>query len=132
MESTGQPGRIQISEAVQKKIIVIKDQPFGFDAKHRVSCRGFGQVTAYFVSHCNIPPPRTLLESLRIKPHLGRFAFENPLPHLRGANPSSTRSSSNPNGSDAHSSKASVASGSKIRKEPELGPGTTGAPPPAY
>jgi class 3 adenylate cyclase len=122
MESTGQPGRIQVSEAVQKAVIAIPDQPFGFDAKHRVTCRGFGQVTAYFLSHSNVPPPKQLLVSLNIKPHLGRFFFENPVPHLKkGENSGSHHSSSSgpkAGSSDTHSSKASTVSGKDRKAAP--------------
>eukprot|EP00668_Euglena_longa_P026586 GGOE01033277.1.p1 GENE.GGOE01033277.1~~GGOE01033277.1.p1 ORF type:complete len:1140 (+),score=364.51 GGOE01033277.1:175-3420(+) len=77
MESTGQPGRVQVSEGVYHVIIKLKDQPFTFDSRHQVYCKGFGQVHAYFLSTSSTPPPEELLASLGIEPNLGQFHFDN-------------------------------------------------------
>eukprot|EP00667_Euglena_gracilis_P017309 EG_transcript_18217 len=76
MESTGQPGRIQVSEGVHHALLKTRDQPFTFHARHKVYCKGFGQVFAYFVATTSVPPPEELLTHLHIEPNLGRFHFE--------------------------------------------------------
>eukprot|EP00667_Euglena_gracilis_P007389 EG_transcript_7461 len=100
MESSGAPGRIQISESVFQAVINEKDQPFTFDARHRVACKGFGSVNAYFLSSCKLPPPKALLLSRHIQPNLGRFYFDNAVPGFRST-------ASKTSGSSGHTSAAS-------------------------
>jgi len=83
MESSGVPGRVQITEQVHRLVIKATDNPFTFDAKHKVMCKGFGSVAAYFVSTCSRPPPRDLLTQLAIKPNHGRFFFDSGIPAAR-------------------------------------------------
>eukprot|EP00668_Euglena_longa_P011075 GGOE01013432.1.p1 GENE.GGOE01013432.1~~GGOE01013432.1.p1 ORF type:complete len:1134 (+),score=292.86 GGOE01013432.1:137-3403(+) len=82
MESTGQPGRIQVSEGVHHTLLKVKDQPFTFDSRHKVSCKGLGQVFAYFLATARVPPPEELLARLGIEPNLGQFHFECGIPGL--------------------------------------------------
>eukprot|EP00667_Euglena_gracilis_P000539 EG_transcript_539 len=101
MESSGVPGRVQVSESVYHAVINEKDQPFTFDARHRVSCKGFGAVNAYFISSCRLPPPKTLLVNCHIQPNLGRFSFDNAVPGFRS---SSKTGSSAPDSTPEHNS----------------------------
>eukprot|EP00667_Euglena_gracilis_P000689 EG_transcript_688 len=82
MESTGQPGRIQISEGVHQSLLKVKGQPFTFDSRHKVYCKGFGHVVAYFLATSSAPPPEELLARLAIEPNLGQFHFDDGLPGL--------------------------------------------------
>jgi class 3 adenylate cyclase len=77
MESTGQPGRIQVSEGVARKVSAVPGQPFHFEPGHTTYCKGFGAVTSYFVRSTSEPPPRDLMVQLGLKPSLGMFYFDN-------------------------------------------------------
>jgi hypothetical protein len=77
MESTGQPGRIQVSEGVARKVSAVPGQPFHFEPGHKTYCKGFGAVSSYFVRSTVEPPPRDLLGNLGLKPALGMFYFDN-------------------------------------------------------
>eukprot|EP00668_Euglena_longa_P026580 GGOE01033271.1.p1 GENE.GGOE01033271.1~~GGOE01033271.1.p1 ORF type:complete len:1238 (-),score=338.86 GGOE01033271.1:1562-4912(-) len=83
MESTGQAGRIQVVEGVFQAVVAQNDQPFLFDSRHKVFCKGFGSVNAYFVAACSTSPPKELLAALHIEPNLGAFFFDNPVPEYR-------------------------------------------------
>eukprot|EP00668_Euglena_longa_P038145 GGOE01049129.1.p1 GENE.GGOE01049129.1~~GGOE01049129.1.p1 ORF type:complete len:1162 (-),score=412.06 GGOE01049129.1:1427-4474(-) len=80
MESTGQAGRIQVAEGVFKAVMMFKNQPFRFEGRHKVYCKGFGHISAYFVSCCKVAPPKGLLTSLHIEPNWGNYQFHNPVP----------------------------------------------------
>eukprot|EP00668_Euglena_longa_P027001 GGOE01033791.1.p1 GENE.GGOE01033791.1~~GGOE01033791.1.p1 ORF type:complete len:1150 (-),score=382.53 GGOE01033791.1:281-3730(-) len=85
MESTGQAGRIQVAEGVYLAVIKHKDQPFTFESRHKVYCKGFGHVSAYFVDTCLFAPPNDLLLSLHIEPNWGNYLFQNPVPAFGAA-----------------------------------------------
>jgi len=120
MESTGQPGRIQVAEGVYQTLAPLKEQPFTFEARHKVFCKGFGKVSAYFVSTCSVAPPRELLTALHVEPNFGNFYFDNPVPMARGA-AAAASGASNPHTSsqgshrDHESTKSSEASSRLIR-----------------
>eukprot|EP00668_Euglena_longa_P042272 GGOE01055831.1.p1 GENE.GGOE01055831.1~~GGOE01055831.1.p1 ORF type:complete len:1146 (+),score=403.95 GGOE01055831.1:24-3461(+) len=85
MESTGQAGRIQVAEGVYQAVMMCHNQPFTFEGRHKVHCKGFGHVSAYFVDTCLIPPPKDLLVSLHIEPNWGNYLFQNPVPAFGAA-----------------------------------------------
>eukprot|EP00667_Euglena_gracilis_P001392 EG_transcript_1391 len=72
MESSGVPGRVHLSESVHQAVANEKGQPFTFDSRHKVACKGFGSVNAYFINSCSLPPPKALLHKCHIQPNLGR------------------------------------------------------------
>eukprot|EP00668_Euglena_longa_P028595 GGOE01035876.1.p1 GENE.GGOE01035876.1~~GGOE01035876.1.p1 ORF type:complete len:1162 (-),score=411.87 GGOE01035876.1:1521-4565(-) len=114
MESTGVPGRVQVSESVFQSVVSVKDQPFTFDPRHRVSCKGFGSVNAYFVSSCTLPPPKSLLRSCGIQPNLGRFFFDNAVPGFKSSSKTGSsghNSTVDRNSSGGTSPRSSAASG---------------------
>jgi class 3 adenylate cyclase len=104
MESTGQPGRIQVAEGVYQTIVALKDQPFSFDARHKVFCKGFGNVSAYFVSTCTVPPPKELLTSLHVEPNFGNFYFDNPVPGFKTMAREAAPTSSSAHNTSSHGS----------------------------
>eukprot|EP00667_Euglena_gracilis_P000719 EG_transcript_719 len=109
MESTGQAGRIQVSEGVFKAVMMFKNQPFTFDGRHKVYCKGFGHVSAYFVGTCAVAPPKNLLVSLNIEPNWGCYHFQNPVPAFgvaKAKDPtrSSTSGSISPRSQQSHNS----------------------------
>eukprot|EP00667_Euglena_gracilis_P012321 EG_transcript_12642 len=128
MESTGQAGRIQVAEGVYQAVALCKDQPFLFESRHKVHCKGFGHVNAYFVDACAIAPPKELLERLHVEPNLGQFYFDNVVPDYKpaakgggpasGSGPASHGSSSTGNRHSPHSSAASL---KQLRTAPHLG-----------
>jgi len=127
MESTGQPGRIQVAEGVYQTIVALKDQPFTFEARHKVFCKGFGKVSAYFVNTCSVAPPKELLTALHIEPGFGNFYFDNPVPGFKAAargsvvtSQSNQHTSSHGSTKDHESTKSSEVSGRHIRAEATL------------
>eukprot|EP00668_Euglena_longa_P037764 GGOE01048635.1.p1 GENE.GGOE01048635.1~~GGOE01048635.1.p1 ORF type:complete len:120 (+),score=29.09 GGOE01048635.1:35-361(+) len=76
MQSTGEPGRIQVSEQLYKKVIGVPGQPFSFDAPHSVFCKGFGNVNAYMVRTTTEGLPPDLEVQLRLEPRFGPFYFD--------------------------------------------------------
>eukprot|EP00667_Euglena_gracilis_P000925 EG_transcript_923 len=83
MQSTGQPGRIQVSDLFHRSVIASPDQPFLFEDSHQVMCKGFGTVTSYFVKGTSETPPKALLTGLGLRPNLGLYFFENLVPGYR-------------------------------------------------
>jgi class 3 adenylate cyclase len=79
METTGQPGRIQVSEHVFRRVVAVPDQPFAFEHGHKAYCKGFGAVTSYFVRCSSEPPPKALMIQLGLEPRYGLFYFDNVL-----------------------------------------------------
>eukprot|EP00667_Euglena_gracilis_P000544 EG_transcript_544 len=79
MQSTGEPGRIQVSEQLYKKVIAVEGQPFTFDEPRSTYCKGFGNVSAYMVRTTTEGVPRDLQDELRLEPRYGAFAFDNVL-----------------------------------------------------
>eukprot|EP00668_Euglena_longa_P008511 GGOE01010260.1.p1 GENE.GGOE01010260.1~~GGOE01010260.1.p1 ORF type:complete len:1208 (-),score=403.92 GGOE01010260.1:1029-4382(-) len=126
MESTGQAGRIQVAEGVFQAVVAQKDQPFLFDPRHKVYCKGFGHVNAHFVGASTDAPPSALLAALNVEPNLGQFFFDNPVPGFKprmkgtaltsGTGGSSQRSSS----TGQQSAHSSTVSGNNIRAEASL------------
>eukprot|EP00669_Euglena_mutabilis_P002621 TRINITY_DN132_c0_g1_i1.p1 TRINITY_DN132_c0_g1~~TRINITY_DN132_c0_g1_i1.p1 ORF type:complete len:999 (-),score=276.51 TRINITY_DN132_c0_g1_i1:532-3528(-) len=121
MESTGQPGRIQVSEAIYQATTQVKGQPFVFETRHKVFCKGFGNVTAYYVNGCSVSPPLELLATLDIEPSLGQFYFDNPIPGFKALmkNGPTAASSARDSTHEASSARSSDVSGN-IRAEPAL------------
>eukprot|EP00667_Euglena_gracilis_P007661 EG_transcript_7735 len=76
MQSTGEPGRIQVSEQVYKKVISVPGQPFTFDAPRGTFCKGFGTVHAYMVRATTEGLPPDLEALLRLEPRFGPFSFD--------------------------------------------------------
>jgi len=99
MESTGVPGRIQVSEGVYQMAIKQKAQTFTFDPRHKVFCKGFGHVSAYFINTCHTPPPKALLQRMRIKPNLGHFYFDPAVPGFKAAHKGTNSGPSGSHGS---------------------------------
>eukprot|EP00668_Euglena_longa_P011017 GGOE01013367.1.p2 GENE.GGOE01013367.1~~GGOE01013367.1.p2 ORF type:complete len:303 (-),score=87.74 GGOE01013367.1:1608-2516(-) len=84
MQSTGEPGRIQVSEQLYKKVIATPGgQSFSFEAPHTVFCKGFGNVNAYMVHTTTEGLPRDLQADLRLEPRYGPFRFSNFLATVR-------------------------------------------------
>eukprot|EP00667_Euglena_gracilis_P021334 EG_transcript_23329 len=79
MQSTGEPGRIQVSEQLYKKVIAVPDQPFTFEAPRSALCKGFGAVNAYMVRGTSEGVPKDLQARLRLEPRYGAFRFDNVL-----------------------------------------------------
>eukprot|EP00668_Euglena_longa_P022304 GGOE01027758.1.p1 GENE.GGOE01027758.1~~GGOE01027758.1.p1 ORF type:complete len:357 (-),score=98.46 GGOE01027758.1:1559-2629(-) len=77
MQSTGEPGRIQVSEHLYKKVIAVPEQPFSFEAPRTTFCKGFGNVNAYMVRNTTEGLPKDLQDELRLEPRYGAFRFEN-------------------------------------------------------
>jgi len=125
MESTGQPGRVQVSELVYQAVVALKGQPFTFETRHKVFCKGFGNVSAYFLDTSAAAPPKDLLTRLRVEPNLGHFFFDNPIPTFKAplARPQGPATGSGSHsGSDQHSSQGSstVSGGRRIRADADL------------
>eukprot|EP00667_Euglena_gracilis_P000580 EG_transcript_580 len=87
MQSTGQPGRIQVSDLFYRSVIACPGQRFVFEPSRETMCKGFGMVKTYYVSSTGEAPPKDLLASLGLKPNLGLYFFENLVPGNR-KNPS--------------------------------------------
>jgi class 3 adenylate cyclase len=116
LESTGVPGRIQLAESTHSAVMRTKDAPFTFDKRHKVLCKGFGHVSAYFLATSTFAPPKDLLAKLRIEPFQEEFLFQG----LVGAIKVSTNSKGSATGSQKdtaskHSSKSSEKSGGAMR-----------------
>eukprot|EP00670_Eutreptiella_braarudii_P025018 CAMPEP_0174379242 /NCGR_PEP_ID=MMETSP0811_2-20130205/122584_1 /TAXON_ID=73025 ORGANISM="Eutreptiella gymnastica-like, Strain CCMP1594" /NCGR_SAMPLE_ID=MMETSP0811_2 /ASSEMBLY_ACC=CAM_ASM_000667 /LENGTH=1177 /DNA_ID=CAMNT_0015531721 /DNA_START=78 /DNA_END=3611 /DNA_ORIENTATION=- len=79
MESTGQPGRIQVSDGVYKAVISDPDSTFTFEGSHKTFAKGFGGIPAYFVKESLEPPPKALLQALQLEPNYPEFYFDNPI-----------------------------------------------------
>eukprot|EP00667_Euglena_gracilis_P025082 EG_transcript_29175 len=79
MQSTGEPGRIQVSEQLYREVVLVPGQPFGFEPPRSVYCKGFGPVSAYLVRSTAEGLPRGLREALRLEPRYGAFYFDNVL-----------------------------------------------------
>eukprot|EP00667_Euglena_gracilis_P000447 EG_transcript_447 len=79
MESTGQPGRIQVSEQLYRKVAAIPGQPFSFEPGHKAFCKGFGAVNSYFIRSTLKPPPKDLMLQLGLEPRYGLYYFDNVL-----------------------------------------------------
>eukprot|EP00667_Euglena_gracilis_P001000 EG_transcript_1000 len=77
MQSTGEPGRIQVSEQLYKKVIAATGQPFSFEPPRSTHCKGFGAVNAYLVRATAEGLPKDLQSELRLEPRYGAFYFEN-------------------------------------------------------
>eukprot|EP00667_Euglena_gracilis_P003458 EG_transcript_3466 len=77
MQSSGEPGRIQVSEQLYKKVIAVPGQPFTFDPPRSTMCKGFGAVSAYLVQGTSEGLPKDLQEQLRLEPRYGAFLFDN-------------------------------------------------------
>eukprot|EP00667_Euglena_gracilis_P001011 EG_transcript_1009 len=80
MQSTGEPGRIQVSEKMYHRVMAVPDQPFTFDPPRSILCKGFGTVHAYLVRTTAEGLPKDLQEKLALEPRYGAFYFENFLP----------------------------------------------------
>eukprot|EP00667_Euglena_gracilis_P001022 EG_transcript_1022 len=120
LESSGVPGRVHISESAFVAVSNVPDQPFTFDGRHRVMCKGFGSVNAYFINSCKLPPPKALLVSRHIQPNLGRFFFDNAVAGFRSS--SKTGSSAHASSADRHSKGDPVSPRSSAASGPGLGP----------
>jgi len=113
METTGQPGRIQVSEHVFRRVAAIPGQPFAFEHGHKAYCKGFGAVNSYFVRCCSEPPPKDLMLQLGLEPRYGLFYFDNVLTDTRaganyaGAAPASVHQSGSGGDSRSHTSSQS-------------------------
>eukprot|EP00668_Euglena_longa_P037763 GGOE01048633.1.p1 GENE.GGOE01048633.1~~GGOE01048633.1.p1 ORF type:complete len:315 (-),score=98.46 GGOE01048633.1:672-1571(-) len=77
MQSTGEPGRIQVSEQLYKKVIAVPGQPFSFEAPRSTFCKGFGTVNAYMVKTTTEGLPKDLQAQLGLEPLFGDFFFDN-------------------------------------------------------
>eukprot|EP00667_Euglena_gracilis_P000216 EG_transcript_216 len=84
MQSTGEPGRIQVSEQLYKKVIAVPGQPFAFEAPRSTFCKGFGHVNAYMVRTTAEGLPKDLQEQLQLEPRYGAFQFDNILSAASG------------------------------------------------
>jgi len=87
MQSTGVPGRIQVSDAFYRIIAAIPGQSYGFEESHETLCKGFGLVRGYFVQRTVEGPPEDLLETLQLEPNLGAFVYQNPVPNAKRGHP---------------------------------------------
>eukprot|EP00667_Euglena_gracilis_P003367 EG_transcript_3376 len=85
MQSTGLPGRIQVSELFYKSIVAIPGQQYSFEESHQTMCKGFGMVRCYFVQSTTEAPPNELVELLGLEPNLGLFFYESPVSHIKGS-----------------------------------------------
>jgi len=85
MESTGQPGRIQVAEKFFKRVIAVEGQPFAFEPSRPTYCKGFGAVNSYFVQSSIEPPPEDLLLRMGLEPRYGAFYFDNILDRIQQA-----------------------------------------------
>ena len=88
MQTTGEPGRIQISELMYERVTADPESRFTFERAHKAYAKGFGTIQAYFVEGSQEPPPKALLQSLGLEPYYGPFFHDNP---IMGATPSQPR-----------------------------------------
>eukprot|EP00667_Euglena_gracilis_P000355 EG_transcript_355 len=77
MQSTGEPGRIQVSEQLYQRVVAVSGQPFSFEGPRSVVCKGFGAVNAYLVRATAEGLPKDLQMELRLEPRYGEFFFTN-------------------------------------------------------
>eukprot|EP00667_Euglena_gracilis_P000937 EG_transcript_937 len=84
MQSTGEPGRIQVSEQLYRKVVSEPGQPFTFDLPRSTYCKGFGTVNAYVVRATTEGLPKDLQTELQLEPRYGAFQFDNVLASLGG------------------------------------------------
>eukprot|EP00668_Euglena_longa_P010109 GGOE01012248.1.p1 GENE.GGOE01012248.1~~GGOE01012248.1.p1 ORF type:complete len:1251 (-),score=392.50 GGOE01012248.1:548-3904(-) len=84
MQSTGEPGRIQVSEHLYHRVIADEGQPFSFEAPRKVYCKGFGNVNAYMVRTTIEGLPKDIQSELGLEPRYGAFHFDNLLSKLSG------------------------------------------------
>eukprot|EP00667_Euglena_gracilis_P000225 EG_transcript_225 len=77
MQSTGEPGRIQVSEQLYQKVVAVPGQPFTFDPPRSTVCKGFGSANAYLVRGTSEGLPKDLQARLRLEPRYGAFMFDN-------------------------------------------------------
>eukprot|EP00668_Euglena_longa_P037774 GGOE01048647.1.p1 GENE.GGOE01048647.1~~GGOE01048647.1.p1 ORF type:complete len:1227 (-),score=355.69 GGOE01048647.1:693-4226(-) len=84
MQSTGEPGRIQVSEHLYHRVIADEGQPFSFEAPRKVFCKGFGNVNAYMVRTTIEGLPKDIQSELGLEPRYGAFHFDNLLSKLSG------------------------------------------------
>ena len=78
MQTTGQPGRIQISDAMYEAVTADPASPFTFEGGHTVFAKGFGNITAYFVRGSLEAPPKLLLQALQLDTFYGPFFHDSP------------------------------------------------------
>eukprot|EP00667_Euglena_gracilis_P000525 EG_transcript_525 len=86
MQSSGEPGRIQVSEQLYKKVMAVPGQPFTFEAPRSTFCKGFGNVSAYMVRTTKEGLPKDLQEQLRLEPRFNAFRFDNILTSVSNRN----------------------------------------------
>ena len=106
MESTGAPGRIQVTQSVYDAAQRHDALPFIFSASHKTYCKGFGEVQAYYVEASAHPPPDALLQKLHLRPNYGLFYFDS-IKAEPGRRSASGRSA-DPLGSVTHDQSGSV------------------------
>jgi hypothetical protein len=119
MQSTGLPGRIQVSDSFHRVINAIPGHSYHFEESHNTLCKGFGMVRTYFVQTTDEAPPRELMISLGLEPNLGPFYYENPLPAGAAAAP---KGSSGSTGSGGHHTAPVPATSRKSAAPPSAAP----------
>eukprot|EP00667_Euglena_gracilis_P007105 EG_transcript_7171 len=92
MQSTGEPGRIQVSEQLYQKVIAVPGQPFSFEEPRSTFCKGFGNVNAYMVRATSEGLSKDLQMQLRLEPRYGAFFFDNILSMAPGQSADASRS----------------------------------------
>lgn len=123
MESTGQPGRIQVSEGFFKKVAAVPNQPFTFEPGHKAYCKGFGAVSSYFVASTTEPPPKALMVQLGLEPRFGLFYFDNILNGLQRGGPNGSAAPGAASGgaaSHTEDSRSEASSRSSQKAHPQI------------
>lgn len=92
MESTGVPGRVQVTESVYEAVTNCTNV-YTFEGPNMVYAKGFGNVCTFLVKDTPQPPPSNLLSSLSLVPCYGLFSFvESPTRHTKKGMPRSLAS----------------------------------------
>eukprot|EP00667_Euglena_gracilis_P000479 EG_transcript_479 len=96
MQSTGEPGRIQVSESLYKRVTAVPGQPFSFEDPRSTFCKGFGNVNAYMVRTTTEGLPKDLQLQLKLEPRYGAFYFDNILTQASGKDADAAKAAGSP------------------------------------
>ena len=70
LQATGTPCRIHCSEGVYRAVSAVPSSPVVWEKPHTTFAKGFGTLQTYFVRVTHASPPKDLLVSLMLEPHL--------------------------------------------------------------
>ena len=90
----------------RRSMVAAPGHTYSFEDAHRVYCKGFGNIPAYFVKCTFDPPPSDLLAQLALSPNYGGFYFDgigNTAAPANGPNEDAASCLSGPMGAQAAS-----------------------------